>query len=61
MAVNRDYRCQECGRTEIKRTELNDIVKCDSCAAPMQRMLSAPAGSGNSAHGFLKKKVGFNN
>lgn len=60
MKVNREFECQECGRKEVRRATLDDIILCDECSAPMIRKLSAPQGTGNSAHGFLKKKAGFN-
>ncbi|QEG09216.1 hypothetical protein CPT_Phriendly_064 [Vibrio phage Phriendly] len=61
MRKFREFKCDNCGFKTDKLVE--DDVKtrpCDECAFPMTRMISAVAGSGNSAHGFLKSGRGFN-
>ncbi|AUR99091.1 putative regulatory protein [Vibrio phage 1.262.O._10N.286.51.A9] len=60
MKVFREYKCPNCGHKQDKRATLEDIIICDECASPMQRLISAPQGSGGSAHGFLKSGRGFN-
>lgn len=61
MRKSRDFTCQECGHEAIRLVEDEvQTLPCEECSAPMKRMLGAPAGSGNSAHGFLKSGKGFN-
>lgn len=61
MKKSRDFKCQECGHESIRLVE-DDVynIPCTECSSHMQRQLSAPVGSGNSAHGFLKSTRGFN-
>ena len=61
MKKSRDFKCPNCNFKTIRLVEDDvDTVPCDECSFPMKRMLSAPVGSGGSAHGFLKKGAGFN-
>lgn len=61
MKKSRDFHCEHCGFKTIRLVE-DDVYTCpcDECTFPMTRKLSAPVGSGNSAHGFLKRSAGFN-
>ncbi len=61
MRKMRDFKCQECGHIEelLIEDEVKSVV-CPECASNMRRMLSAPVGYGNCAHGGLKKSGGFN-
>lgn len=61
MKKLRDFRCQECDHRTEKYVEDDErTIVCEECASMMQRMLSAPKGYGNAAHGGLKTFGGFN-
>lgn len=61
MRKFREFKCSNCGFKTEKLVEDEVITRpCDECTFPMDRKVSAVAGSGNSAHGFLKKSAGFN-
>lgn len=61
MRKTRDFKCSECEHKEI-RLVYDDVytLECSGCKGESKRQLSAPVGSGNSAHGFLKRTGGFN-
>lgn len=58
MRKLRDFKCEDCGMVK-ERLVKDDIdkVNCPWCGGvdSAKRQLSAPAGSGNAAHGFMRK------
>ena len=62
MRKIREHKCEACG--EITARLIEDEVletECKHCGGVVVRIISAVAGKGNSAHGFLRKVPGFNN
>lgn len=58
MRKLRDFLCESGHKFEALVNDDVHEMLCRSCASLAKRQLSAPAGSGNAAHGFMGKKKG---
>jgi predicted nucleic acid-binding Zn ribbon protein len=62
MRKIREFLCGEC--CEISALLVEDEItetNCKHCKGLAKRIISAVAGRGNAAHGFLKRSPGFKN
>lgn len=56
MRKLRDFKCKDCETiTEKLVNDDVEVVMCPECCGNAEKQLSAPAGSGNAAHGFMGK------
>lgn len=56
MRKLRDFKCKDClSVTEKLVNDDVEVVMCSGCCGNAEKQLSAPAGSGNAAHGFMAK------
>ena len=61
MRKLRDFKCKDCEiMTERLVNDDVEVVMCPECCGNAYRQLSAPAGSGNAAHGFMGKATSKN-
>lgn len=62
MRKIREHKCEACGEITARLIE-DEILEteCKHCGGVAVRIISAVAGKGNAAHGFLRKVPGFNN
>lgn len=49
-----EYSCKKCNKYQTRLVKIgHPNPPCQDCDGELNKLLSAPAGSGNSAHGFM--------